>query len=243
MPVARSIAKLLTSPNKVAQALDWKKASGSILSLNVCRNGIDIAIASHPSSDEPIEHMPTIPLKLVIQNHQKILARSVIDDIVDIVNENQVCGMVVSWPVQKEGWCGAPCGRVLHALDQITAQSNILNGSRPICLWDTEHNLPQEDEWGRDPVYAIPSEKTEHRASIEQYQDHSCQATDIWNDFSLTHWPEYYLNQQKRELERAKRSLVTGKQTTRKPNVMDINPTWMLNAYEDSAAYSQAALS
>jgi hypothetical protein len=46
---ARSLLKLIKKPSSIASALDWKKVSGgSILSLDIHRDRIGIAVASHP---------------------------------------------------------------------------------------------------------------------------------------------------------------------------------------------------
>lgn len=202
MAVKRSLTKLLTSPSKVAHNLDWRKTSGSILSLSVCSNHIDLAVSSHPSLMDPIEKLPSIPLQIEVSGNKRVLANSVLDSIQHIADDYNVCGVVVSWPVQKEGRCGAPCGRTLYALDQIVARSDVLNPTRPVCLWDGAHNEPIEDEWGRDPGYSCPSKKTVHIASKEQYEAKNCFASDIWADFCRTHWPDLYAQQQHWKMER-----------------------------------------
>jgi hypothetical protein len=46
---ARSLLRLIKKPSSIASALDWKKVSGgSILSLDIHRDRIGIAVASHP---------------------------------------------------------------------------------------------------------------------------------------------------------------------------------------------------
>ena len=194
----RSITKILTSPSKVANALDWKKVSGSLLSITVLKDKMELAVSSHPSFSEPLMSLPSIPLKMGTSDDKKkkVLNKCVVDELSGIVQDFSVCGMVVSWPVQKEGWCGAPCGRVLHILDQLTEQSKtLMHPNRPVCLWDEGHHSPPEDEWGRAPVYSKTTDKTLHTASQEQYGDHSTVAADAWNDFCHTHWPELYRQQ------------------------------------------------
>jgi hypothetical protein len=190
MSAALSITKFLTSPTRVAHALDWKKAvsgctTASVLSLHVGKDCIDLAVTGlgHPSSSSSlsldsmcVQPLPSIPLKKttcqVSSNNKSCfktstLHPSVAQELHDLVKDWNVCGFVVSWPVQKEGRCGAQCGRVLHTLDQIVAadlnnsslnsslNSSMFNFSRPVCLWDSNH-VPamREDEWGRSVTYA-----------------------------------------------------------------------------------------
>jgi RNase H-fold protein (predicted Holliday junction resolvase) len=211
---ARSIDNFLTASNKVAHALDWRKVSGSILNISIKKNKIGLAVASHPCFEDPIQQLPSIPLETETVQNRKFLKSFVVDELSNVVQDFQVCGMVVSWPVETEGRCGSQCGRVLHTLDQLTAQSETLvSSSRPICLWDPEHNvLYPEDEWGRAAAYSKASARTFHKASKEPYEDHTPAALDVWNDFCRSHWPEFYELQchraSSRREERRNRTLV-----------------------------------
>jgi hypothetical protein len=134
-----------------------------------------------------------LPIKLETRaGNQRALAESVVQDLKKVVKNYNVCGFVVSWPLQKEGRCGAPCGKVLHTLDSLVAESSdIVNIARPFCLWDDHHYVPTEDEWGRAPLYGEATTKTLHKASVEQYA-HKCSssvAVDVWNDYCKKHWP------------------------------------------------------
>ena len=227
----RTLSALLTSPSKVAQALDWRKASGTILSLSVQNDRLDMAVGSHPSSEDDVTPLASIPLKTQIQNGTRALHPNVSHELSKIVQDFEVCGLVVSWPVQEEGWVGAPCGRVLYTLDQLMAQSKtLLSNSRPICLWDQAHHQPFEDEWGRAAIYAEASTKSEHYASKEQYQAPETCAADVWDDFCRTHWPELcYLSHS-----------VDEETDSLKPSTSPVKTTWM-QSYKDVAAYSRAA--
>lgn len=185
---------------RVAHALDWKKVSGAVLSLHFGKDSIDLAITSHPSLDKCVQPLPSIPLKKFnsTKNNKsktkKTLHPSVVEELQDLVEDWDVCGFVVSWPVQKEGRCGAQCGRVLHTLDQIVAAScNTFNQNRPVCLWDSNH-IPasNEDEWGRSAMYGRTptSDKTIHYASVEQYQDEGAIAAEIAADYMRHFFPE-----------------------------------------------------
>jgi RNase H-fold protein (predicted Holliday junction resolvase) len=138
--------------------------------------------------EEPTMELPSIPLRTSTKNNRRVLDSAISEELAQAVQKFNVCGMVVSWPVQREGWCGKSCGKVLHTLDQIQAVAQ-----RPVCLYDPEHSTPPEDEWGRAALYSETSDKTLHVASEEQYeQDRTVGkvAADIWNDFCAEHWPE-----------------------------------------------------
>ena len=151
---------------------------------------VDLAVALHPSYFHPIDPLPSIPIEIKTRRNQKVLKESVLLELKNIVETHKVCGLVVSWPVQKEGWCGATCGKVLHVLDQIVQDTNIVTSRRPVCLWDGHHFVTGGDEWGRLPIYSVPTDKTVHVASKEQYQDEGMLAADIAADFLKLHWPD-----------------------------------------------------
>ena len=178
----------------------WKKSS-SVLSLHVGKDSIDLAVTSHPSStaDESlILPLPSIPLQCKVQDNQKVLHDTVLTELAGIVAQFDVCGMVVSWPLQKEGWCGAPCGRVLHTLDQMARDdADIMSAHRPVCLWDGHHFHSSEDEWGRTALYAHASKKEVHIASKEQYKDEGSLAAEIAHDYLRHHWPDLYEDEDK----------------------------------------------
>lgn len=187
--------KFLADPSKLASKFDWSKASGSVMALDVGANKIGLAIASHPSYGE--SPLPLEPMMIKLETRQgnrRALAESVVEDLQKIVQNYNVCGFVVSWPLQKEGRCGAPCGKVLHTLDSLVAESNIVNSKRPFCLWDDHHYMPREDAWGRTPQYGVTTTKTIHKASEEQYvrQCSSTIAVEVWNDYCSKQWPALY---------------------------------------------------
>jgi len=193
----KNVLNFLTNPGQLASKFDWKKASGSIMALDIgSDNKIGLAIASHPSYGETPMPLDPIPITLETKaKNRKCLSKSTIEELKSIVTNYNVCGFVIAWPMQREGRCGAPCGKVLHTLDSLIAESSaIVNTKRPFCLWDEHHYVPQEDVWGRIPLYGCPSNKTIHKASEEQYE-HKCSssiAVDVWNDFCAKHWPDLW---------------------------------------------------
>jgi len=184
------MARLLTTPSKIARALDWQKVSGSVLSVHIGDSSIDLAVTSHPSTGHPVQALSSIPMELETRKNRKVLKKSVLSELSNIVEDWNVCGLVVSWPVQKEGWCGKPCGNVLHTLDQIAQDTNIVNMKRQVALWDGHHFLNEEDEWGRTAIYSTTSDQEVHVASKEQYREEGMLAADIAADYLRHHFPD-----------------------------------------------------
>lgn len=164
------------------------------MALDVGSDKIGLAIASHPSYGNTPIPLDSMAIKLETRSgNQRVLSEATVNELQTIVKNYNVCGFVVSWPLQKEGRCGAPCGKVLHTLDSLVNESSsIVTSQRPFCLWDDHHYMPDEDEWGRTPQYGeITPNKTLHIASQEQYV-HDCSssiAVDVWNDYCSKHWP------------------------------------------------------
>jgi hypothetical protein len=184
--------KVLTNPSKIASALDWRKVSGSILSLNIHKDSICMAVASHPSFGERTQTLDSI--KLLRRGHADA---DIKEQLAEIVKEFKVCGVVVSWPIQTDtGRPGAACGRILHTLDDLLEDSNVISTSRPLCFWDGRHVVPEtQDEWGRCAAYArtTSTDKDIHVASQEQYnQDENVVAAQVWDDFVKAQWPDIH---------------------------------------------------
>lgn len=192
----------LSKPSKVASTLDWKRLTGStLLSLNIHRNRIGIAVASHPSLGEKCHELE--PLRFA-DDHITI-DKKCLERFQSIIRDYKVCGIVVSWPLQHEtGRMGAACGRVLYALEEIIDKSGevddtILSSGRPLCLWDSGHIIPKQranprlkvDSFGRCAQYGNTSTKQEYWASKEQYyEDELTVVQQVWEDFCKEHWPD-----------------------------------------------------
>lgn len=224
-----SATKALRAPSKIASALDWKKASGAILALDVGADRIGLAISSHPSYGDAPLPLAEIPIQLETRNNKRVLSSSVAEQLQQIVKNHNVSSFVVSWPVQKEGRCGKQCGKVLHTLDSLVADSNVMSSKRPFCLWDEHHYQAPEDNWGRNPIYGEPckdNSKTIHRASQEQYSHDSSSAiaATVMEDFMKSQWPEIHS-------QRAQQSA--------RPEEVSIE--W-LDSYENTEAYMSVAV-
>ena len=174
--------------------MDWKKAcGGNILTMCIYDGRIDLLVASHPSKGEGFtQTLPSIPLTTEVRNGRKRIAPLVAADLKSITRDWQVRGLVVRWPVQKEGWVGAPCGKVLYTLEQLT--ESVFSSKLPTCVWNEAHAEPlHEDDWGRNPIFGKQTRnKNVHYASKEQYRVISIPVLEVWRDFCLAHWPEIY---------------------------------------------------
>lgn len=199
------IAKFLATPCKIANRLEWHKGSGAILSLNVLSSHIDLVVSSHPELYEPVYILPPVPIKKYTVGNKKVIDKSVAEELVQRTVDFSLCGIVVHWPVQKDGWCGAQCGSVLHVLDALAESGKVLHPSRPLSLYDKNHHVPtsKADLYGRDPRFGrigplstngknpivFSSKKRVHEDDHRQHHDVGTHALDLWNDFSMKHWP------------------------------------------------------
>merc|ERR1712227_829573 len=113
----------------VASVLNWKGKNRSedatILSLNFHRDRVGIAVASHPSWGIPCLELEPERFDVVGNDPTEegvgfIRNPDCIHRFNAVVEEHNVCGTVVNWPLQHDtGLMGAACGRVLYALERL----------------------------------------------------------------------------------------------------------------------------
>mmetsp|Transcript_31953 Transcript_31953/g.77709 ORF Transcript_31953/g.77709 Transcript_31953/m.77709 type:complete len:304 (+) Transcript_31953:322-1233(+) len=231
------LARSLVRPSKIANALDWRKMTGStVLSLDIHADRIGIALAGHPSSTQlqtnsssssssssstnSVYHVESLPLHQTCQSTKKKKTGQVPSEVrqrlSDIVKTHNVCGFVVSWPVQKDtGRLGASCGRTLHTLEQLLSLSQpptqpqqsessskptattaaagtttIFSPSRPICLWDSTHsakNQPRVDGFGRSTAFSYsPSSSTTSSSLPPPPTTHSARQLQYHQDETIS---------------------------------------------------------
>lgn len=203
-----ALMKVLTTPTKIANALDWKKqVGGSIATIDVHADRIGLTISKHPSSagaakqqrmQEQQQSKPVLSFNIPMRRKGK---RKVPDSsrqqLSELVRENNVCGFVVSWPVQSDtGLMGAACGRTLHAIEELlepptptssssessatssednSSTSNddgssaaVFTSNRKLCLWDGVHmEQPPVDKFGRSSVYSRTCDYKHHQATTK----------------------------------------------------------------------------
>lgn len=209
--------RVLASPSKVANALDWRRSTGgAIATLEFHADRIGVRISQHPKNRNNRKQQQDYSLPVSPRGRTKI-PESTRQQLSDLVHQHKVCAFVVAWPLQQDtGLMGAACGRTLFAIEELlrtdldtnttttneTQNTNmrpVFAPNRPLCLWDSGVSNQQQaaDVFGRSPLYARTSEKTTHLASEEQYhQDESMEGSGIWDDFVKTHWPDNHKNEQ-----------------------------------------------
>jgi len=233
-PCSRELMKVLTTPSKIANALDWKKQIATIATIDVHADRIGLSISHHPSSSSGQDESTSSLSSSSSSSSSSLLSSSLsslfyslpirqkgkfkIPDssrqqLSDLVQENKVCGFVVSWPIQKDtGLMGASCGRTLFAIEELLLQpssslssaaaaSSVFTSNRKICLWDGGVHVHDDqiktDILGRSSVHARTSNQKEYRASKEKCRrDETIVATRVWENFVKTNWPEIYQQQQ-----------------------------------------------
>ena len=234
-PQASILLKRLTSPAKVASALDWKRLAGaSVATLSVHASHLNVSLHAHPKTTSSPQEVTSVTFPLqrgrMRDEHQAQLQNL-------LTNSNNVAGVVVSWPLQRDtGKLGAACGRTLKVLEEILLpMTTSTNANLQVCLWDAVHSgyLNKADEWGRNAHLAGGGNtftKKVHLASVEQYrQDESMTPAQVWTDFVHAQWPELKLvleeynnhpdeSQAPAERPQTKKSLLLGGSATpRKP--------------------------
>ena len=161
--VATKLSSALVAPSKVANLLDWRKAVGSVMALDITRTSIGMSIATHP--DQHAEAIALRPISL-LQQHQHHdhhhhhptyrigedsaspppycktrskhqVSKEIISELEAAVRRHRVCAFVVHWPTH-EGRMGEQCGKVLQVLDSVIDQSNsVVTRKRPFTLWSS----------------------------------------------------------------------------------------------------------
>ena len=114
---SKKLLKVLTTPSKIANALDWKQQiGGSIATIDVHAEKINMTISAHPeetsssfsSSSSISSKSYSVPIHK--KGLQKIPEASR-QQLSDLVRTNNVCGFVVAWPIQQDtNLMGASCG-------------------------------------------------------------------------------------------------------------------------------------
>ena len=209
------LSSTLVNSAKVANLLDWRKAVGSVMALDITQSCVGVAVAEHPEHNvyytqteilQPISLLPQqegyidagVSRKRRIKKSQ-VVNKDLICDLEDAVRKHRVCGFVVNWPIH-EGRMGEQCGKVLQVLDSIIDQSNsIVTRKRPFTLWCNLENAssctqPQIDEWGRSssfaqaPTYHEGMKYSSKSATRHEETNASLVAANVLDEWIKNHW-------------------------------------------------------
>ena len=200
--LATKLSSALVSPSKVASILDWRKAVGAVMALDITRERIGIAVAEHP------EHLcESIPLKTISlcdqisrkSSRNQGIPKDSLSELEAIVRQHRVCAFIVNWPVH-EGRMGEQCGKVLQVLDSVIGQSNsVVTRKRPFTLWGNSSNAFSDscppDEWGRSADFAraptyVPDMSYSSKSVFikEPSSNGSLVAASVLDDWIKTNW-------------------------------------------------------
>jgi len=208
------LSSSLVNSAKVANLLDWRKAVGSVMALDITQSCVGVAIAEHPEHNvyytqteilQPISLLPQqegyidggVSRKRRIKKSQ--VKKDLIFDLEAAVRKHRVCGFVVNWPIH-EGRMGEQCGKVLQVLDSVIEQSNsIVTRKRPFTLWCNSDNASScttqpIDEWGRSssfaqaPSYHEGMKYSSKSATRHEETNASLVAANVLDEWIKNHW-------------------------------------------------------
>lgn len=161
--IASKLSAYLVAPSKVANLLDWRKAVGSVMSLDITTKSIGIAVSVHP--EHICESIALRPISLqdgrrggATGGKRNSITKEIAHELEAEVRRHRVCAFIVNWPVH-EGRMGEQCGAVLAVLDSVIDQSNsVITRKRPFTLWTESARASCDseppDEWGRSTHFA-----------------------------------------------------------------------------------------
>lgn len=196
--IVTKLSNALVAPSKVAAALDWRKAFGAVLGIDIKNGHIGLAVVHHPEHfSEPIR-LTSIPLQDKDAKKYTGISKAALSELESIVRKHHVCASVVNWPV-NEGRMGEQCGKVLHVLDSVIGQSkSVISRKRPFTLWGSMNgsfaSFPL-DSWGRSAEFArapayVPDMSYSSKSSLSQELSHdpSVVAASVLEEWVGKHW-------------------------------------------------------
>lgn len=185
---ARSPTKLsryLVTPSRVASLMDWKATlgTGAVMALDINRDRIGVAVASHPNGSSGVATARTLDPILLPRKRSASTSTATaqashphhdhpLSHLEEVAAREQVCGVIVRWPLQDGGRMGAQCGRILYQLDNFVASSTtggqkrtLIGKNRPFALYDDrpltrgqgieiDDSMDMPDEWGRHSSFS-----------------------------------------------------------------------------------------
>jgi len=243
---------------KVANLLDWRKAVGSVMAIDITHSCVGVAIAEHPEHNvyytqteilQPISLLPKqegyidgVSRKRRIKKSQ--VNKDLICDLEAAIRKHRVCGFIVNWPIH-EGRMGEQCGKVLQVLDSVEQSNSIVTRKRPFTLWCNSDNAssctqPPIDEWGRSssfaqvPTYHEGMKYSSKSATRHEETNASLVAANVLDEWIKNHW----------EISAHTGRVTVPKKTSKKP---EDSKVWMstmdsVDQYTSEKASLQSAL-
>jgi len=240
--IASKLSSALVAPSKVANSLDWRKSVGSVMSLEITKKSIGIAVSVHP--EHICESIALRPILLregrgASEAKRSPITKEIILELEAEVRRHRVCAFVVNWPVH-EGRMGEQCGKVLAVLDSVIDQSNsVVTRKRPFTLWTdsarASYDSSPTDEWGRSINFAKTPEyyrgvnySSKDVVAQESSTSSSAVAANVLDEWVKNYW----------EID-IKMGRATSPKTKRSDCFFDANAVDRCNS---ETAYLQAAL-
>mmetsp|Transcript_5841 Transcript_5841/g.8613 ORF Transcript_5841/g.8613 Transcript_5841/m.8613 type:complete len:254 (-) Transcript_5841:640-1401(-) len=206
------LGKCIVPPLRLVSILEWRRTGSIIIGLDINEERVGIALAKHPNSTNKVHALEPIPYLSQDRNVSRCERKEEVAlKLEALVREHKVNAFVVGWPLQADGRCSAPCGKVLHLLDYFAdRQKPFINAGRPLTLWD-ERIIPQgkttqrlmlsskdetpADKWGRSSTFCLQPEQVPgsriFRSTEKFYHkttNDSTTAATILKHFMDTHW-------------------------------------------------------
>eukprot|EP00561_Arcocellulus_cornucervis_P007517 CAMPEP_0185809418 /NCGR_PEP_ID=MMETSP1322-20130828/6190_1 /TAXON_ID=265543 /ORGANISM="Minutocellus polymorphus, Strain RCC2270" /LENGTH=295 /DNA_ID=CAMNT_0028505687 /DNA_START=193 /DNA_END=1080 /DNA_ORIENTATION=+ len=181
------LSRYLVTPGRVASLMDWKATlgTGAVMALDINRDRIGVAVAPHPSGVSSGAGVATArTLDPILLPGKRAAGTSSashpLSRLEEVAAREQVCGVIVRWPLQDGGRMGAHCGRILYQLDDFVASSSssesssnsskkrttsLIGKNRPFALYDdrpltrgqaidVDDSADLPDEWGRHSSFS-----------------------------------------------------------------------------------------
>ena len=106
----------------------YVRTYSAILCLDITDREIGLAVAESASPGTEVHKLNPLSYHKAadtVKNRQQ-LKETVYDKLDEIVQDNNVGGIVVAWPTVSGGRAGGSCGKVLHLLDYIAGKLILL---------------------------------------------------------------------------------------------------------------------
>ncbi|KAL9190623.1 hypothetical protein ACHAXT_000329 [Thalassiosira profunda] len=200
--MATRLSRSLVAPSKVANILDWRKAVGSVMGVDITRDRIGLAVAEHPEQVCKSTPLSSIPIRQgrdeAAADRKGRLPKELVTQLEAAVRKHRVAAFIVNWPVH-EGRMGGECGKVLQVLDSVIDQSNsVVTKKRPFALWCHGENASRAsspiDEWGRSKAFArapeyVPGMNFRSKSDDRhQPENSSIVAANVLDEWVKNHW-------------------------------------------------------